>query len=99
MRAIYLCLAVEADANNDTFNIGAKVLATMREDYQSVPDEAGFGKRIIPLPAKLVIAVLRILEFFKLSPLYRWVLRDGFRDSIVAIEKAEKKLGFTPRGI
>jgi nucleoside-diphosphate-sugar epimerase len=95
--AIYLCLAVEADAVNDTFNIGAKVFATMREDYQSVLDEAGFGKRIIPLPAKPVIAVLRILEFFKLSPLYRWVYETASRDSIVAIEKVERKLGFTPR--
>ena len=36
---------------NDTFNVGAKEFTTMREDYQAVLDEAGFGKKIVPLPA------------------------------------------------
>jgi nucleoside-diphosphate-sugar epimerase len=95
--AIYLCLTLDGDAVNDTFNIGAKVFTSMREDYQSVLDEAGFGKRIIPLPAAPAIAILKILEFFKLSPLYRWVYETASRDSFVAIEKAEKKLGFAPK--
>jgi len=95
--AITLCLILDADIVNDTFNIGAGVFASMREDYQSVLDEAGFGKRIIPLPAGPVIAVLRVLEFFKLSPLYRWVYETASRDSVVSIEKAERKLGFAPR--
>jgi nucleoside-diphosphate-sugar epimerase len=95
--AIYLCLTFDGDAVNDTFNIGARVFTSMREDYQSVLDYAGFGKRIIPLPATPAIAMLKILECLKLSPLYRWVYETASRDSIVAIEKAEKKLGFTPK--
>jgi nucleoside-diphosphate-sugar epimerase len=95
--AIYLCLTLDADAVNDTFNIGAKEFSSMREDYQSVLDYAGFGKRIIPLPAVPVIAVLKLLEFLKLSPLYRWVYETASKDSFVAIEKAGKKLGFTPK--
>jgi nucleoside-diphosphate-sugar epimerase len=95
--AIYRCLTLEANAVNDTFNIAAKVFTTMREDYQSVLDEAGRGKRIIPLPAAPAIAMLKILEFFRLSPLYRWVYETASRDSFVAIEKAEKKLGFAPK--
>jgi len=64
--AIYLCLSLDASAVNDTFNIGSKEFTTMREDYQSVLDYAGFGKRIIPLPAMPVIAVLKFLEFLKI---------------------------------
>lgn len=95
--AIYFCLTLDTDAVNDTFNIGAKEFTTMREDYQSVLDYAGFGKRIIPLPATPVIAALKVLEFMKLSPLYKWVYETASKDSFVAIEKAEKKLGFTPK--
>ena len=36
---------------NDTFNVGAKVFSTMKEDYQSVLDYAGFKKKIRCFPA------------------------------------------------
>jgi len=95
--AIYLCLTLSAERVNDTFNIGAKEFTTMREDYQAVLDYAGFGKRIIPFPATPVIWTLKILEFLKLSPLYKWVYETASKDSFVSVEKAERKLGFTPR--
>ena len=96
-QAIYLCATLDREKVNDTFNIGAQVFATMREDYQAVLDAAGFSKKIIPLPAFPVICTLRFLEFFKLSPLYKWVYETAHKDSFVAIEKAQKNLGFTPR--
>jgi dTDP-D-glucose 4,6-dehydratase len=40
---------------------------------------------------------LRILEFFHLSPLYKWVYETANKDSFVSIDKAEKTLGFTPK--
>lgn len=95
--AIYLTMTLDRDAVNDTFNIGAKEYATMKEDWQAVLDTAGFGKRIIGFPAGPVILGLRILEFFKLSPLYKWVYETAGKDSFVSIEKAEKILGFTPK--
>jgi nucleoside-diphosphate-sugar epimerase len=95
--AIYLCATLERDRVNDTFNIGAKEFTTMREDYQAVLDAAGFGKKIIPLPAAPVIWALRILEALHLSPLYKWVYETAATDSFVSIEKAEQVLGFTPK--
>jgi len=95
--AIYLCLTLDLESVNDTFNIGAKEFTSMREDYQAVLDYAGFGKKIIPLPAKPVIGILKVLEFFKLSPLYKWVYETASKDSFVSVEKAEKKLSFIPR--
>ena len=95
--AINLCLTLDDDAVNDTFNIGAKVFATMGEDYQAVLDYAGFGKTITGLPAEPAILLLRVLESLKLSPLYKWVYETAAKDSYVAIEKAEDRLGFDPK--
>ena len=95
--AIYLCCTLEADRVNDIFNIGAKEFTTMKEDYQAVLDEAGFGKKIRGFPAGPVIWTLRILERLKLSPLYKWVYETACEDSFVSIEKAERVLGFSPK--
>ena len=95
--AIYLTLTLEKDRVNDTFNIGAREYTTMKEDYQSVLDYAGFGKKIKTFPALPMILVLRFLEIFKLSPLYKWVYETASKDSFVSIEKAESKLGFNPK--
>lgn len=95
--AIYLCATLDKERVNDTFNIGAREFATMREDYQAVLDKAGFGKKIVTLPEKPAIAALKILEALKLSPLYKWVYETASKDSFVSIEKAQKVLGFSPK--
>ncbi len=82
---------------DDVFNIGAKEFTTLAEDYQAVLDEAGFGKRIVPLPAALAIWTLRALDRLGLSPLYRWVYETVAEDSFVSIDKAERMLGFAPQ--
>lgn len=95
--AIWLCLTLDPRRVNDVFNIGAKEFTTMREDYQAVLDCAGFGKRIVGLPARPAIGCLRLLEALHLSPLYKWVYETACEDSFVSIEKAEQALGFKPR--
>ena len=95
--AIYLCATLDRDKVNDTFNIGAKVFGTMKEDFQAVLDYAGFGKKIVPLPAAPAIWTLRLLEKLHLSPLYKWVYETASKESFVSIEKAEKVLGFQPK--
>ena len=95
--AIYLCATGPADVVNDTFNIGAKDFATIKEDFGSVLKLAGHGKNIIPIPARPLIWILRALEFLNLSPLYKWIYETAPRDSFVSIEKAEKELGFKPK--
>ena len=69
----------------------------MKEDYQAVLDEAGYGKKIHGFPARPVIWTLRFLEAIKLSPLYKWVYETACEDSFVSIEKAERVLGFDPK--
>ena len=96
-QAIWLSLTKPSNLANDTFNIAASEFLSMQEDYQSVLNEAGFGKKIIPLPAKPTILALQILEKLRLSPLYKWVYETAGKDSFVSIEKAEGKLGFKPK--
>jgi len=95
--AIYLTCTLDRDVVNDTFNIGAAEFTTMREDYQSVLDAAGFGKKIKGFPAAPMIWTLRALEALHLSPLYKWVYETASKDSFVSIEKAQRILGFSPK--
>jgi nucleoside-diphosphate-sugar epimerase len=95
--SIYLTATLDEKAVSDTFNIGAKEFTTFKEDYQSVLDFAGFGKKIIPLPAAPAIMTLRFLESLGISPLYKWVYETANKDSFVSIEKAEKVLGYAPK--
>jgi len=56
--AIYKCCVLPSQNVNDTFNIGAEEFTTMKEDYQAVLDYAGFGKKIVGLPAGPAITSL-----------------------------------------
>jgi nucleoside-diphosphate-sugar epimerase len=95
--AIRLCATMDQERVNDTFNVGAREFGTMRTDFQAVLDHAGFGKRIIGLPAQPAIWLLKLLESLGLSPLYQWVYETAATDSFVALERIETRLGFRPQ--
>ena len=96
--AIGLCLTHPAlDRVRDTYNVGARHFATMREDWQAVLDAAGHRRRVRGTPAWLVIPALRALEALRLSPLYRWVYETAPQDSYVSVEKLRAALGWEPR--
>jgi nucleoside-diphosphate-sugar epimerase len=95
-RAIYLCATADRDVVNDTFNVGAERFGTMREDFQAVLDRAGHGGRVIGVPARPVIWALKILEWARLSPLYKWVYETAAKDSFVSTERIHTRLGFVP---
>lgn len=95
--AIYLTATLPCEKVNDVFNIGAKEFTTLKEDYQAVLDYAGFGKKIVSIPAAPAIWTLRVLDRMKMSPLYKWVYETVTEDSFVSIEKAEKVLGYAPK--
>ncbi len=95
--AVWLSLTLPKEKANDTFNIGAREFTTMKEDWQAVLDRAGYGKKIVPLPRLPIVVILTVLEFLRLSPLYKWVYGTAAEDSFVSIEKAEKVLGYSPK--
>lgn len=96
-QAIVACITLDEAAVNDTFNIGATEFATLKQDYQAVLDEAGFGRHIVPFPVGPVVLALRALEALKLSPLYPWIYETAAKDSFVSIEKAQQVLGYRPQ--
>ena len=96
-QAIYLCATLKEDRVNDIFNVGAAKFASLREDFQAVLDRAGYGKRIVSLPAQPAILTLRMLEALRLSPVYQWIYDTVSRDSYVSIDKIENRLGFAPQ--
>ena len=95
--AIFIGATGPADQVNDVFNVGAAEFGTIRDDFQAVLDRAGFGKRIVSLPAKPTRVALRILETMRLSPIYPWIYETVACDSYVSIDKIRTKLGFSPR--
>lgn len=95
-QAIWLCIEKPAEVTNDTFNIGAKEFKSIREDYQAVLDVAGFGKKIVMIPALPALVALRLLEKFDVIPLYKRLYEKIVIDYYVSIEKAERILGYAP---
>lgn len=94
---IYQVMVARCEDVNTVFNIGAKDFGTMKDDFQAVLDQAGYGKTVRPLPAGPIIYALKILETLGLSPVYKWVYETAGVDSYVSIEKAERILQFSPR--
>lgn len=95
--AIRSSLVLPGPQVNDTFNIGAAEYGTLRDDFQSVLDAAGHGRRIISIPEMPAIFLLKCLEKLGLSPLYQWIYETVGKESFVSIEKARKQLAFRPR--
>ncbi|MCG8610998.1 MAG: NAD-dependent epimerase/dehydratase family protein [Pseudomonadales bacterium] len=96
-QAIFLCIENDRETVNDTFNIGAREFQSIREDYQAVLDAAGFGKRIVLLPAGPALLILRLMERFRLMPLYKRLYEKIVMDYYVSIDKAERVLGYQPQ--
>jgi nucleoside-diphosphate-sugar epimerase len=90
-------LATEPTVANDTFNVAAARFGTLREDFQAVLDAAGHGRRVIGIPARPAVSMLRLLQRARLSPVYGRLLQKLLADSYVSTEKARKRIGFEPR--
>lgn len=96
-QTIWLALTADAGRVNQEFNIGAGVFGTLREDFQTVLDYAGFGQRVIALPAQPAVFLLDMAHRLRLSPIYPWVYRSLLVESWVSVEQARQHLGFVPR--
>lgn len=97
VEAVWLTCAAPPEKANDVFNVGAKRFDTVQQDVGALCDYAGSGARVMPTPAGLVKALLRLFEILKLSPLYKWVYGTADKDSFVATDKIEQALGWSPR--
>jgi nucleoside-diphosphate-sugar epimerase len=85
------------DAEGASLNVGAERFGTVREDLEALIAHAGSGSRLRPVPVRPAELVLRGLELMRLSPLAEWHYRTAHRDSFVAIDLAQRLLGWQPR--
>ncbi len=95
--AIYLMLTKPAEIANDTFNVGAKNTKTIKEYLTEAFQRVGSKSRVMTTPAALLIFFLELFWILKISPLYKWVYGTAHKDSFVSIDKAEQKLGWSPK--
>ncbi len=97
VEAVVTVIRAPAELTNDTFNLAATDFGTLREDFQAVLDAAGHRRRVVSLPARPALLMLRLLERSGLSPVYGRLLHKLMADSYVDTTKAREVLGFTPR--
>jgi len=95
--AIDLTLTLPKSKVNDTFNVGAETFGKVKDFLGGFFKYAKTGSKIMKTPAGFTKATLATLEFFKLSPLYKWVYGTADKDSFVSIDKAKKQLGWKPK--
>jgi nucleoside-diphosphate-sugar epimerase len=96
-QAIDLCATAARSLVMDTFNVGAREFGTLRDSFQAVLDRAGHARRVVGIPVKPAIALLKLLEALHLSPLYRWIYETASQDSFVSTDRIEQRLGFRAR--
>ncbi|MFF9490326.1 NAD-dependent epimerase/dehydratase family protein [Streptomyces sp. NPDC014676] len=94
---ILLAAEAPAEAVNTEFNVGSAEFGTLREDFQTVLDAAGHGKRVIGLPMRPAVAALELLARARLSPVYMRLIHKLRMDSYMDITRMRERLGFTPR--
>ena len=95
--AIYLTLTLPELQVNDTFNMGGERFKTVREDLSVMCAFARTGARPMPTPYWLVAPMLEIYWKMGISPFYRWAYQMAARDVFMSIEKAKRKLGWSPK--
>ncbi|MFF3753449.1 NAD-dependent epimerase/dehydratase family protein [Streptomyces sp. NPDC002018] len=95
--AILLAADGPAETVNTEFNVGAAEFGTLRDDFQTVLDAAGHGKRVVGLPMRPAVATLGLLARAGLSPVYMRLIHKLRADSYMDITRIQKELGFAPR--
>lgn len=95
--AIHLALtSIKKNANTE-FNIGADNFGSTYHDVGTLCEYAKSGSKPLPFPAWMVIPILEIAWFFRVSPLYKWVYGTASKDSFVSVDKAKKILNWKPK--
>ncbi len=93
-------LALLADAPDDdvarSFNAGAAITGTVREDLAELCRRAGTGARPVAVPVHLAASALRRLHRWGLSPIHPRVFDSASVDARVPVARLES-LGWRPR--
>ncbi len=91
------CFLASLQSAGETYNVGSRQYAPLREDLQALLDFAASRSRLISLPVLPAIAALATLDFLRLSPLASWHYLSFHKDFYFNNEKAKRILGWEPR--
>jgi nucleoside-diphosphate-sugar epimerase len=92
--AVLACIERRA---NDDYNIAAAEFATPREDFQALIERVGSTSRLVPIPLWAVRAVAVPLDVIGKSPFSKWHWKAADATFYMALDKAERDLGWRPR--
>ncbi len=95
--AIYLSLKSRNKKANGVFNIGADNFGTVKHDVGALCEYASNGSRTLSFPVWMVLPVLEVAWWFRMSPLYKWVYGTAYKDSFVSVDKAKEILKWKPK--
>lgn len=84
--------ALTTNVSGETFNIGASIFGTWREDLGFVIKQNKSSSKITSIPTLPAQIALTILEWLNLSPLSAWHYKTMPAPSYVSTKKAEKLL-------
>jgi nucleoside-diphosphate-sugar epimerase len=90
-------LAVNSRIAGDDYNVGASRFATVNEDVGALCSHAGNGAKVWPVWSEPAKVILRGMEAFNLSPLYKWVYETCDHDSFVDTSKIQKAMKWKPK--
>ncbi len=90
----YMLILAEGKSGN--YNIGTDRYGTLREVLENLIKHAGTKSKVKSLPISLTINILRVLDWFHLSPLAPWHYLTYHKDFYFDIESV-LKLGWKPK--
>ena len=81
----------------EIFNIGTGTFGTLRQDLQALIDYARTGSKIVSLPSRITVFLLKLLDKVNLSPLADWHYLSYHKDFYFDISKAKNIITWRPR--
>lgn len=90
------CLLAAMQARSMVLNIGSDDVPTLGETFQYVLDRAKTGSRLVSLPKRPAIALLRVAHALGLSPLGPYQYRMIAENFVFDTQRIKSELGWRP---
>jgi nucleoside-diphosphate-sugar epimerase len=91
------CVRAAARPGAETFNIGAERFSSMRDTLEALVRHAGTGSRVVSVPIKPALAMMKLTSRLGLSPLGAYHSLMYGRAMYFDVSKAKSLLGYSAR--
>ena len=92
-----VCIAAAQRKGPEVFNVGAPEFGTLRGDLEALCEYAGSRSRVVSLPVLPTIALLKLLDWTRLSPLAPWHYMTYHKDFYFDNKNALTLLNWKPK--